>query len=104
MSNKTKNNSYAGLTNEDIVVIYSRFKDHLESMNKMLDQKAFYKNINIDKNSGAIVKIPLDAEDVEKIRSSEYYVITQQIVDKLQNVAEIIQESDDVKIPTLNNI
>lgn len=103
MTNKT-NKNYAGLTNEDILVIYTRFKEHLENMDKMLNEKEFLKNINIGKGAGAIVKIPLETEDVGKIRESQYYAVTRQIVQKLQPLAEMIQESEDVKVPTLNNI
>lgn len=100
----TKTTSFAGLTNEEIVVIHSRFKDHLNNMDKLLNEKAFMKNINLSKSEGAVIKVPLQTGDVEKIRQSEYYLLTKQVVDKLESVVEMIQETEGVKIPHIPGI
>jgi hypothetical protein len=100
----TKSNNFAGLTNEELVVIHARFKDHLDNMDKMLKEQAFMKNVNLSKNEGAVIKVPLDKGDVAKIQESEYYLITKRVVDKLSTVVEIIQETTDIKVPHLNNL
>lgn len=100
----TKKNNFAGLTNEELVVIHARFKDHLQNMDKLLQEKVFLKNINISKTEGAVIKVPLNDDEVTKIQNSEYYTLTKQVVDKLEGVVEIIQESQKVTIPNLENL
>lgn len=100
----TKKNNFAGLTNEELVVIHARFKDHLNSMDKMLADKVFLKNINLSKKEGAVIKVPLSDSDVTKIQNSEYYTLTKQVVDKLEGVVEIIQDTQKLNIPNLDNI
>ena len=100
----TKSNNFAGLTNEELVVIHARFKDHLANMDKMLQEKTFMRNINLSKNGGAVIKVPLGNGEAEKILESEYYQITKRVVDKLSTVVEIIQESTDIEVPHVNNL
>lgn len=100
----TKSNNFAGLTNEELVVIHARFKDHLANMDKMLQENTFMKNINLSKSEGAVIKVPLDKDEAEKIKQSEYYLITKRVVDKLSTVVEIIQETTDITVPHVNNL
>jgi hypothetical protein len=98
------NNNFKGLSNEELVVIHDRFTDHLNAMDKMLKEKSFLKNIQLGKSEGAVVKVPLEDDEVQKIRQSEYYQITKQVVDRLSPIVALIQDTAPVRVPNINSL
>lgn len=84
------------LDNKEISCVYYQFKSHLDSLNKQLLNKKRLERIDLeiaDVEIQPFVIVPISDEEVAAIRSSHYYQTIKAIVDKLQPVVEIIEDS-----------
>lgn len=87
---------YAGLTNEEILMIYYRFKSHLEKTNKDLKNKKISKPIETPLGTAVAVSRVKDSH-IQKFIDSEYYQLINNVVNKLHPVVELLEECEDYK-------
>jgi hypothetical protein len=88
-----KNDPYAGLSNEELIVIYKKFKDFSNEVNKNLSNNVLHQKVNTPIGE-AVRVITLTDEDVEKYKASELYKHSESIVNKLKVIVELISSTD----------
>lgn len=86
------------LTNEEIVMIYERFQEHLNSMNELFEKNRILRTIKIEDQGTAVAAVGIDSETVEKLKRSDYYILTKSITNKLGPIVEIIKDSTDINV------
>lgn len=84
---------YGGLTNDEIMLIYYRFKGYLDTLEDNLKNRRVSKVIDTPLGKAtAIVNVP--EEHVEKFKETRYYALTKAVVAKLGPVVELLEECD----------
>lgn len=86
------------LTNEEIVMIYERFQNHLDSMNEQFDKNRILRTVKINNEGTAVAAVPIEPETVEKLKNSNYYILTESITNKLAPIVELIKDSTDINV------
>ncbi len=98
---KTKTTRFAGLNNKQIVVIYYKFKNYVDTTNEMLKEN---KALKISKSP----KLYTTAKVSDKIKyefiNSLYYKTAIDIVETLKPIVEIIEDSDIYIKEQINNL
>jgi hypothetical protein len=86
------------LTNEEIVMIYERFQNHLDSMNEQFDKNRILRTVKINNEGTAVAAVVIEPETVEKLKNSNYYILTESITNKLAPIVELIKDSTDINV------
>lgn len=89
----SKEKRFAGLSNEELVLVYDRFNDYLKELNSKLDKNIVHERTITDRGEAIRVHHLSDIEVVE-FKNSEYYKYSTSIVDKLSPIVELIKESE----------
>lgn len=91
---KVEDNSfYNGLSNDELVMVYYKFKAYLDNMNSNLDKNMVTKPIETPMGTGFMVK-EVPKEHVEMFKDSRFYKTLTSIVEKLEPVADLIENCD----------
>ncbi len=85
---------FRGLSNEEILFLYFRTKEYVDKVNTSLEKKMIATPHETPVGPATKVRVLSDA-DVEKVKASEYYIIANQVISKLEPVAELISESTE---------
>jgi hypothetical protein len=98
MTRKSKKTEkpFAGLTNEEILMVYYRFKSYLDKTNNDLKNKRITKSVNTPVGPATAVKIVKDSY-IQKFIDSDYYQLMNGVVTKLHPVVELLEECEDYK-------
>jgi hypothetical protein len=79
---------FADLNNEEIIVVYEKFKDYFEEINDKLK-----KNILHEKRESAIRVHYLSNEEVDQFKNTNYYKCVESIINKLHPIVDIIKDA-----------
>lgn len=82
---------FRGLSNEELLIIFSSINDYYETLNDNLKQGVVHKTVATS-HGPEIEVINIQPEDIESITSSDYYMTIRSIVNKLEPIVEIINE------------
>jgi len=85
---------YAGLDNTEIIFMYYRLKNYLDTLNKNLDKNVISKQVETPLGIATAIK-EVKPEYVQKFKETEYYITACNIVEKLAPVVTIIEQCDD---------
>jgi hypothetical protein len=91
-----KTEKYAGLDNKEILLVYYRLENYLNTLNKNLEKNVVTKQVSTPLGIATAIK-EVPKEHVEIFKQTEYYKTLCNIVEKLQPIAEIISECDEYK-------
>jgi hypothetical protein len=87
---------FAGLSNEEILMIYYRFKSYLERTNQNLKNKKMSKPMDTPLGPAMAFTVVRDSH-IQKFVDSEFYHLTNDVVNKLQPIVELLEECDEYK-------
>jgi hypothetical protein len=100
---KTSEEKYAGLTNAELVLVYYRLSNHLNTLNKNLEKGVVTKQVETPMGVvSAIKQVP--PKSITKFKKSLYYTTLCMVVEKLQPTITIIEECDDSIKEILNQL
>jgi len=85
---------YAGLDNAEIIFMYYRLKNYLDTLNKNLDKNVISKQVETPLGIATAIK-EVKPEYVQKFKETDYYKTACNIIEKLTPVVCIIEECDD---------
>ena len=85
---------YAGLDNAEIIFMYYRLKNYLDTLNKNLDKNVISKQVETPLGIATAIK-EVKPEYVQKFKETYYYKTACNIIEKLTPVVCIIEECDD---------
>jgi hypothetical protein len=85
---------YAGLDNAEIIFMYYRLKNYLDTLNKNLDKNMITKQVETPLGIATAIK-EVKPEYVQKFKQTDYYKTACNIIEKLTPVVCIIEECDD---------
>jgi hypothetical protein len=88
--------AYKGLTNEEILMIYYRFKRYLDKLEENFKTGRISEPIDTPMGPGVAFK-QIDSAYIEEFKQSENYIIAVSVVDKLKPIAEMIEEVPEMK-------
>jgi hypothetical protein len=86
--------SYKGLDNKQIALVYYRFASYRKKLERFIESRMMPKDVN-SPIGPVTMMVPAQESDIEEFTQSEYYTLVNSIVDTLQPVVELIEESDD---------
>lgn len=90
----TKSNTqkpFAGLTNQELVMIHDKFKAYLDEINSKLDNNIIHERVFTPMGEG--IKIHrLSNVQVDEFKNTEYYQFSTSIVKKLAPIKELIMD------------
>ena len=89
----TENERFAGLTNEEIIFVYHKLHNYLETLNKNLDKNIVTKTVETPMGIATAMK-QVSKKHVEKFKTTLYYQTACEVVEKLKPIATIIEEYD----------
>jgi hypothetical protein len=89
-----KEEKYAGLDNAEIIFMYYRLKNYLDTLNKNLDKNMISKQVETPLGIATAIK-EVKPEYVQKFKETDYYKTACNIIEKLTPVVSIIEECDD---------
>jgi hypothetical protein len=98
-----KEDRFSGLSNEELVLIYYRLDNFLNTMNANLEKNVVTKQVKTPLGIATAMK-EVPKEHVEKFKQSLYYTTLCNAVHKLKPVVEVIVECDDVVIKNLEQL
>ena len=79
-------------------MIYERFQNHLDSMNEQFDKNRILRTVKINNEGTAVAAVVIEPETVEKLKNSNYYILTESITNKLAPIVELIKDSTDINV------
>lgn len=92
-----KNESpWAGLSNEELVVVYNRFKQYHDEVIEHLNQGILHKKVRTPVGE-AVRVIQVSPEQVEEFKNTEYFKNTESILSKLEPIVSMIHELPESK-------
>lgn len=94
---------YAGLNNTEIIFMYYRLKNYLDTLNKNLDKNMVSKQVETPIGIATAIK-EVKPEYVQMFKQTTYYKTACDIIEKLNPVISIIEECDDTVIKLLNEL
>ena len=83
-----EDNRFAGLDNEELVIIYDKFKEFMTEINFKLNKKILH-----EKKDDIVIVHHLTNDQVEEYKKSDYFKNVQSIVKKLEPIVDIIKDS-----------
>lgn len=87
---------FKGLTNEELLVIYYRFKRYLDKLEDNFKNNRIPEPIDTPMGPGVAFRM-IDADYVEQFKANVNYTLAVSIVEKLKPVVEIIEEVPEMK-------
>jgi hypothetical protein len=84
---------YKGLSNDELVIVFYKFKNYFNNLNNHLDKNMIVQNVQTPVGLGQIVK-EVSEKHVELFRESRYYNTLSNIVEKLEPVVKLIEDCD----------
>ena len=91
MTKSDNQKPYAGLTNQELVMIYDKFKTYLDEVNSKLDNNQIHERVFTPMGEG--IKIHrLSNDQVDEFKNTEYYQFSTSIVEKLAPIKELIMD------------
>lgn len=91
------------LTNEELLMIYYRFRDHKNTVLESKKKGFIHENVDTPFGPG-VVNRPVPQEVVDAFMKGTYYTTVCSIVDKLGNYADIISDAQPELIKELENL
>jgi hypothetical protein len=88
------NDSYKGLDNKEILVIYYKMSSFLNELNLNLDKQRVQKVVDTPMGKG-VAYISISEDKVQQFKDAEQYKSLVSLVDKLKPIAELIEDCDD---------
>ena len=85
---------YGGLNNEEIMMVYLRFKKQMKEVNDNLDQNMIKSSVETPAGTAMILK-KVPPEHIAKFRETKYYKTAQSVITKLEPIIELLKECDD---------
>ena len=92
---------FAGLSNEELVLIQEKFVKYLEGVNKNLEQNQVYQKEQTPIGEAIRVHV-LSNKQVDEFKNSEYYKLSNSIVAKLSPIVDIIKDSQPEALKNLS--
>lgn len=90
----TEVEKYAGLTNQELLLVYYRLDNYLKTLNKNLDKNVITKQVETSMGVATAMK-QVKPEHVEMFKETAFYNTLCEVVVKLKPIAELIEECDD---------
>lgn len=90
----TNNDSYKGLDNKEILVIYYKMSSFLNELNLNLEKNRVQKVVDTPMGKG-VAYITISQDKVQQFKNAEQYQSLVSLVDKLKPIAELIQDCDE---------
>jgi hypothetical protein len=87
-------NSFQGLNNKQIALVYYRFLGYQKKLNRFIETGMMPKEI-MSPLGAVTAMIPAKPEEVQEFLKSEYFLLCNSIVESLKPIVELIEESDD---------
>lgn len=84
---------YGGLSNEELMLVYFRFKKYLDTLEDNLSKNQISKQIDTPMGK-ATAFMDVSDEHIQKFKATEYYNLTKTLVEKLGPVVELLLECD----------
>ena len=96
VNKKVKNDKdfYTGLNNDEIIIVFYKFKSYLKILETNLDNKMITKPINTPMGTGFMAK-EVPEEHIKMFKESRFYQTLTTIVEKLEPVAKLIEDCDN---------
>jgi hypothetical protein len=91
---KKEEEKYAGLTNQELILVYYRLENYLNVMNKNLDKNVITKQVDTPMGVATAMR-EVKPEHVEMFKETTFYSTLCGVVTKLKPIAELIEECDD---------
>jgi hypothetical protein len=85
--------SFEILTHEELLVIFYKFEAFVKSLDLDLQNKRIGKRFETPMGIGMAYK-NIDDEKIEKLKVSKPYVLSKNIIEKLQPLVELIEDCD----------
>lgn len=100
------NSSFAGLSNEEICVLYYIVSSKLAKVNKGLDKGRVYEKQNLDEDGliQHIIEVPVDAKKIQEIKDLDFYRLVSSAVAKLGPYVELVQDITPSVISIKNDL
>ncbi len=87
----TEDKRFAGLTNEELIIVHDKISTYLEDLNSKLMNNVIHEKVEINKEE--VIKVhKLTEQETELIKASNYYQLTSSIVEKLKPIVDLIKE------------
>lgn len=91
---KKEEEKYAGLTNQELILVYYRLENYLNVMNKNLDKNVITRQVDTPMGVATAMR-EVKPEHVEMFKETTFYNTLCGVVTKLKPIAELIEECDD---------
>jgi hypothetical protein len=91
---KKEEEKYAGLTNQELILVYYRLENYLNVMNKNLDKNVITRQVDTPMGVATAMR-EVKPEHVEMFKETAFYNTLCEVVTKLKPIAELIEECDD---------
>jgi hypothetical protein len=85
---------FGGLSNEEILIIYFRFKKYVDDLEESFEKKQISKPVDTPFGKGAAI-IKVTQEQIDEFRNTDYYKLSVSVVNKLKPIVELLLECDD---------
>ena len=82
-----------GLTNEEILFVYMSNKKRIETYSLILEKRGIYNELEIPEVGYVSVFRNMGEEDLAEMLESPHYKLALQIQEKLEPIADMIQEN-----------
>jgi len=93
-STESSADRFAGLSNEEILVIHTRFKQYMDNLHESFEKGTASKQVDTPLGRAtAVVKV--SQEQIDKFKATEYYKLCAAVVDKLDPIVQLLQECDE---------
>jgi hypothetical protein len=84
---------FGGLDNKELLMVFYKMKDVVKNLDENLDKRKIQKVVDTPMGRG-VAYIDISQEKVDKFKSSDYYKILHNLVNKLQPIVEVIEDCD----------
>lgn len=91
---KKSEDFYNGLNNDEIIMVFYKFKTYLDTLNSNLDKNMVTKPINTPMGTGFMAK-EVPSEHIQMFKETRFYETLTNIVTKLEPVAKLIEDCDE---------
>ncbi len=85
---------YGGLSNEEILIVFFRFKKYVDDLESSFEKKQISKAIDTPLGKATAI-VGVTQEQIDQFRKSDYYRLSVSVMNKLGPVVDLIMECDD---------
>lgn len=85
---------FGGLNNKELQIVFYKMKDVVKNLDDNLDNCKIQKVVDTPMGRG-VAYMSISQEKVDKFKSSEYYKLLHDLVNKLQPIVEVIEDCDE---------